>query len=84
MDGAICISVGFKYHIKFALYFRWKTAHSLIVDAKFTRQAMEDFVQASKIEFRLLQHSIVVMLSVSNKPQSALFSELSFTPLVCF
>lgn len=30
----------------------WKTAHSLIVDAKFTRQAMEDFVQASKIEFR--------------------------------
>uniref|UniRef100_A0A915C9Y4 5'-nucleotidase n=1 Tax=Parascaris univalens TaxID=6257 RepID=A0A915C9Y4_PARUN len=30
----------------------WKAAHSLIVDAKFTRRAMEDFVQASKIELR--------------------------------
>lgn len=36
------------------LYFRWKMAHEHIIEAKFTRQAIEKFVQTSKIELRLV------------------------------
>uniref|UniRef100_F1KY13 5'-nucleotidase n=1 Tax=Ascaris suum TaxID=6253 RepID=F1KY13_ASCSU len=46
----------------------WKMAHEHIIEAKFTRQAIEKFVQTSKIELRDEAEAMVVDLCRQNIP----------------
>uniref|UniRef100_A0A914R4U0 5'-nucleotidase n=1 Tax=Parascaris equorum TaxID=6256 RepID=A0A914R4U0_PAREQ len=47
---------------------RWKTAHEHIIEAKFTRQAIEKFVETSKIELRDEAEAMVADLCRQNIP----------------